>query len=151
VAVSPHGIRLEPFRSGDQADARMLVLRGLGEHWGWIDETRNPDLDDIGSHYAAGCFLVARAGGTLVGTGGFLPLDETCVQIHRVSVTPAWRRRGVGRAIVAGLLEEARVRGFRRAVAATTETWHEVIAFHRGQGFVPTARRDGDVHLAREL
>ena len=35
---------IRAFEPRDQAAARQLILAGLGEHFGWIDETCNPDL-----------------------------------------------------------------------------------------------------------
>ena len=76
-------------------------MRGLGEHWGHVDDTLNPDLDDIARTYADGYFAVARCGRVLVGTGGFLPLAESStVQIHRMSVDSAVRGQGMGTAIL---------------------------------------------------
>ncbi len=144
-------IRLESFRPGDQRAARALILRGLAEHWGEVDETLNADLDDIAEAYALGCFVVAWCGGSLVGTGGFLPLSETSVQIHRMSVAAELRRRGIGSAILDDLLNAARARGFRRAVLETTEAWTEVGSFYERRGFRCFDRRDGDFWFELDL
>lgn len=40
-------IKVRPFETRDQVAARKLILSGLGEHFGFIDERLNPDLDDI--------------------------------------------------------------------------------------------------------
>jgi len=37
---------IRPFRPADQAEVRALIQRGLGEHFGFIDEFANPDIDD---------------------------------------------------------------------------------------------------------
>jgi GNAT superfamily N-acetyltransferase len=128
-----------------------LILRGLGEHFGEVNESLNPDLDDIGETFAPGYFVVARSGNVLVGTGGFLPRSESTAQIHRVSVAPALRRGGIGSAIVADLLAVARTRGFERVILETTETWSEVVSFYRRLGFQPRERRDGDLYLSLDL
>lgn len=36
-------LRSRSFEPCDQDAARHLILAGLGEHVGWIDETRNPE------------------------------------------------------------------------------------------------------------
>ena len=46
------GLRIRRFRPADQDAVKALVVAGLGEHWGGVDATLNPDLDDIASHYA---------------------------------------------------------------------------------------------------
>ena len=144
-------IRLEPFRPRDQQAARSLILRGLGEHWGEVDGSLNPDLDDLGDTYSPGYFVVAWAGDSLVGTGGFLPLSETAVQIHRMSVSSERTRQGIGSIILVNLLSTARGRAFARVVLETTETWTEVISFYERHGFRPFARRDSDLYFSLEL
>jgi GNAT superfamily N-acetyltransferase len=116
-----------------------------------VDETLNPDLDDIADAYSDGYFLVAWAGNSIVGTGGFLPLSETAVQIHRMSVASERRRQGIGSIVLANLLSTARRRGFTRAVLETTETWSEVISFYKRHGFDSFKRLDGDLYFSLEL
>jgi ribosomal protein S18 acetylase RimI-like enzyme len=116
-----------------------------------VDESLNPDLDDIGETYSQGTFVVGWAGPSLVGTGGFLPRSESTIQIHRVSVALELRRTRVGSAIVAHLLGVARARAFERAILETTETWTEVVSFYERLGFEPYERRDGNIYLGLDL
>ncbi len=44
-------ISIKPFESEDQEAVQSLILAGLAEHWGEIDPTLNPDLNDIGAYY----------------------------------------------------------------------------------------------------
>lgn len=44
-------LHIRPFTIHDQAAARTLILNGLGEHFGLIDETFTPDLNDITASY----------------------------------------------------------------------------------------------------
>ena len=62
---------IRPFTPRDQAAVRALILAGLGDHFGFIDETRNPDLDDIAGTYLARnhVFVVGELGGAVVATG----------------------------------------------------------------------------------
>jgi hypothetical protein len=46
----PH-LHITPFSPTHQTDARSLILQGLGEHYGWIDEQINIDLEDISPHH----------------------------------------------------------------------------------------------------
>lgn len=145
---------LRAFAPDDQPAARALILEGLGERFGFIDETRNPDVDDIAAHYLTPghLFLVAELAGVVVGTGALLFEDDgaTC-QLARVSTRRDLRRQGIARLIVAALLAEARQRGRRRAWVETNETWHEAIALYQRLGFTITERRDGLVFLALRL
>jgi GNAT superfamily N-acetyltransferase len=127
------GVRL--FRSTDQSEARSLVLQGLGEHFGFIDETLNPDLDDIGASFADGVFLVAERDGQIVGTGGLLAVDNATARIVRMSTRASIRRHHVGTAILSRLIEEARARAFARLVLARNAEWDDAVAFYKASGF----------------
>lgn len=142
---------IRPFRSRDQAAARCLVLDGLRQRWGELDETKNPDLNDITEHYADSFFLVACLRDEVVGTGALVPEAAGVGRIVRMSVVQSLRRQGVGRQILEALLERARSAGYRRVVLETTATWKDAIAFYRRYGFQMIAVRDGDMHFVREL
>ena len=150
--ISP---RLRSFTPADQDAARALILAGLGERFGFVDETRNPDLEDIAATYLARgqTFLVAEdAAGALVGTAALLyePDGATC-QLVRVSTRSDARRQGIARRLVEALLAEARARGRRRVWVETDEPWRDAIALYERLGFVETERRNGEVYFAMAL
>jgi GNAT superfamily N-acetyltransferase len=129
-------ITLLPFQPSDQPEARALILSGLVEHWGFLDASKNPDLEDIAFSYAGGFFLVARQEGRLVGTGALLPTaDPATWQVVRMSVARELRRSGLGRQILSRLEQEAYQRGARRLILETTAAWQEVISFYLRCGY----------------
>jgi GNAT superfamily N-acetyltransferase len=128
-----------------------VILAGLGEHFGWIDETANPDLDDISAHYAGALVLVAERAGAIVGTGMLVPEAPSVGRVVRMSVAAPLRRHGLGRRILAALVAAAPGLGYQRIVLETTATWTEVIAFYESFGFHPVEERDGDCHMLLEL
>ncbi len=138
---------IRPFQPADQPAARALVLAGLAEHWGELDLSLNPDLNDIAASFSAGFFLTAWLDGELIGTGGLLPAGPETAQIVRMSVTAPLRRRGIARRILAALLVAARQAGYKRVILETTETWDEVIRFYLSCGFRVTHHQDGDVYF----
>ena len=140
-------ITLLPFRPADQAAVKDLILAGLVEHWGWLDHSKNPDLDDIAASYASGLFLVTRHQGRIIGTGALVPRQEGTAEVVRMSVAADWRRKGIGRMILQALVDHARQAGFQRIILETTETWQEVIAFYLRFGFCITHYQDGDVYF----
>ena len=146
-------IAIRPFVAADQAAARALVLAGLGEHFGWTDETANPDLDDIHATYVAPGhrFVVAEVGGELAGTGALVEEAPGVGRLVRMSVAPHHRRRGLGRALVAHLVAEARARGYARLLVETNDDWDDAIALYRRCGFAEERRAAGEVHLALDL
>jgi len=144
-------LAIRDFSPGNQAATRGLILNGLGEHFGWIDESANPDLDDIALSYGDGRFVCAWLGEELVGTGALVPEAPGVARIVRMSVSQARRRQGIGSAILMHLLELARGANCHQVVVETTETWGEVIAFYQRNGFEEVDRRDGEAHLVIEL
>lgn len=143
---------IRPFAAGDQEAAKRLINAGLGERFGVVDESFNPDLDDIGAHYTAHghVFVVAERGGELVGTGCLMfEPDGATGQMVRVSVRADLRGQGIGRAVVEHLLGVARARGLRRVWMETNIGWASAIGLYERCGFREYARRDGLVFLER--
>ncbi|MEM7096040.1 MAG: GNAT family N-acetyltransferase [Actinomycetota bacterium] len=135
---------IRPFRAGDQNAAKALILAGLVEHWGILDEAANPDLDDLAASYRDATILVAVEGNQLVGTGILVPThagsgdiarESPIGEIVRMSVDGSQRRRGVGIAVLDALCAAARAQGMSRLVLETTASWSGVVAFYERYGF----------------
>ena len=148
---SSQDITILPFQPEYQTEVKHLVLAGLVEHWGKLDSSKNPDLDDIGFAYANAFFLVAWQNDKIIGTGALVPKSNDIAEIVRMSVAANMRRNGVGRKILHKLFEYAKSNGYKRLVLETTETWHEVIEFYKQFGFQITHYLDGDVYFALDI
>lgn len=146
-----HDLAVVPFQPENQADVKRLILAGLTEHWGQLDSTKNPDLNDIGATYAQATFLVAWWHGTIVGTGALLPRSAQSAEIVRMSVAAPMRRHGIGRRLLQHLVAHAKAQGYRQIILETTATWHAVIAFYQQQGFQITHYCDWDVYFVLKL
>ena len=148
-----HTIVYRPFKARDQDATRQLILNGLGEHYGFIDETRNPDLDNILENYIAigATFLVAQLAEQIVGTGALLEEEPNVGRIVRMSVDHAYRRYGIGKAIMLHLIEVARQRGHIQLRLETNNDWYGVIAFYTSLGFVVDQETEHNVHMLMML
>jgi ribosomal protein S18 acetylase RimI-like enzyme len=146
-------IVIRQFEQRDQQAARQLILQGLGAHFGFIDETLNPDLNDIMANYVnvGHSFLVAYSGSNLVGTGALITEAEGVGRIVRVSTHRDYRRRGIGRAIVTRLLNQARERGYRRVLVSTNTDWYDAIGLYQRLGFVEYGRNEYGVGMSLEM
>ena len=144
-------ISLAPFQPADQSAVKALVLAGLVDHWGKLDPTLNPDLNDIAESYHDAVFLVAKQEERVVGCGALVPHDVDTAEIKRMSVAAELRRQGLGRRILTALCEQAKARGFQRIILETTETWDEVITFYLAFGFQITHYQDQDVYFELEI
>lgn len=144
-------ITILPFRPENQVEVKNLILAGLTEHWGVLDPSKNPDLNDIRSTYTDAVFLVAWFQNKIIGTGALIPRSKSTAEIVRMSVAADMRRKGIGRKILHRLCEEAKTAGYQHLVLETTESWDEVIEFYKNFGFHTTHYLDGDVYFALDL
>lgn len=131
-------VELSDFEAEDQDEVRTLILTGLADHWGCVDETLNPDLVDIEASYRDGRVVVARLEGIVVATGTIVSCGPASAEIRRMSVRASCRRTGVGRLIVEELLATARVWGAMYVVLETSAHWDDVVAFYLSCGFTVT-------------
>lgn len=141
------------FGPGDQDAARRVVVAGLGEHFGFIDESLNPDLDDIQASYIASgqLFLVAESEGSIVGTAGLLFESPDEVRIVRMSVRSTHRRRGIATVLLSALIDEARERSLGALAVRTQPEWVDATSFYTRAGFERFSADEVDVHLRLDL
>src|SRR4051794_34810814 len=152
----PDDLLIRPFAPADQAAARALIVAGLGEHFGAIDETLNPDLDDIAAGYPAATgtvFLVAERAGALVGTAALTTedLDDPEGWIVRVAVDPAQRRQGIAAALVAHLIALADDRRMELLLVETNKDWTAAIRLYEQCGFSTYDEDDVSVYMHLNL
>ena len=79
-------------------------------------------------------FLIAEVDGQIVGCGALHVMWEDLAEIRTLATADAWRGRGVGRALVAKLLENAGNLGVNRVFCLTFEE-----DFFRRNGFIVMA------------
>lgn len=146
-------IEIRPFHPHHQAATKQLILAGLADHWGTLDHSLNPDLNDITRSYAGETFLVAVQAGEIVGCGALVKEEglEGYGRIVRMSVNKAKRRQGIGQRILRELEETAVRRQFHKIVLETTSTWQEVVAFYLANGYHIVDHREGDTHFEKNL
>ena len=139
-----------PFEAHDQVAARQLILNGLGEHFGSIDETRNPDLDNIMENYVAtgGTVIVALLYERIVGTGALITEEPKVGRIVRMSVASAYRRNGIGKTILLYLIYIAHQRGYIQLRLETNNDWYNAINFYKSIGFTPDKETEHNVHMS---
>ena len=143
VGVSDPSIDVGALGPEQHDEVRTLILSGLGEHWGSVDDAFNPDLADLASSYGSGRTLVACDGRRVVGTGTVVPRDGASAEIVRMSVAAEYRRTGVGRRLVADLVDTARQWGMERVILETSAHWSEVVEFYERCGFTLTYFEEG--------
>ncbi len=146
-------IHVRAFQPADQAATKQLILAGLADHWGTIDSTLNPDLNDIAHSYRGETFLLAVQNEEIVGCGALVQEDGKSGygRIVRMSVKRENRRQGIGQLILEHLQTAARQRHFQKIVLETTQTWLDVIAFYQANGFQIVGQHNGDTHFEKTV
>jgi putative acetyltransferase len=82
-----------------------------------------------------GVFLVALWEGEAVGCGAVKRLDATTGEVKRMYTAPAGRRRGVARAVLTRLQDEARSLGYSALQLETGGPQHEAVALYDSDGW----------------
>ena len=85
----------------------------------------------------AGIFLVAEVDGEVAGCGAWRVLPSGDVEIKRVYVEPANRRRGLARVIMAALEDSAARAGHRSVVLNTGQEQPEALVLYDRLGYRP--------------
>jgi GNAT superfamily N-acetyltransferase len=125
---------------------RFVVARAEAE---LVDRYGFLDADERGLTAAmfdppAGGFLVGRAGhaGPPVGGVGLRAIGPKTGEVRRLWVDPDWRGRGLGRALMAALEDEARGLGQMRLQLATGDRQPEAVALYEATGWERLAAVD---------
>jgi len=139
------------FQRCYQDAAKSLILNGLAERWGVLDENLNSDLNDIAGTYANGHFLLALSENEVIGAGALIPEAKGVMRVVRMSTSTSMRKLGIGSQILNELLGIARSSGCHRVVLETTSTWKDAIEFYANRGFQIVDERDGETHFVLDL
>lgn len=86
-----------------------------------------------------GCLLIAIAEGSVAGCVAMRNLGNNYCEMKRLYVRPAYRGRGIGRALVMAVIEEAKKTGYARMRLDTVQSMQEAIALYRSVGFYEIA------------
>ena len=140
--------RLQTIEIRSVAEAPELVV-GARELFREYERSLGIDLDFQG--FAAelaglpgaygppkGCLLVAVAADEPIGCVGLRGLDEHAAELKRLYVRPLCRGNGVGRELVARVLDVARELHYRHVVLDTLASMREAQKLYECFGFVDT-------------
>lgn len=146
-------ITIRLFSSADQIAAKKLIQAGLGDRFGFIDDTLNPDINDISASYLeqGAVFIVAELDRQLVGTGALIQETAVAGRIVRVSVDKKYRGRGLGQFITEYLIENGRMLGYQQILVETNEDWHDAIHLYKRCGFQQVDQRNSEIHMQLKL
>ncbi|WP_425147532.1 GNAT family N-acetyltransferase [Deinococcus sp.] len=84
---------------------------------------------------AGGVLLGYEEGGELLAIGGLKPLENGSAEVKRMYTRPEARGRGLGKAVLQGLIEWARAQGLARLVLETGDLQAEAVSLYQRAGF----------------
>jgi len=142
TTVTPDAVSLR-LREATRDEAEIviaLVHHAFTEYRNVLDPPPgglNEIPDSLRAQMAAGTrVLIAEQDGTPAGCVFYTPHgDEGFVYLGRLSVSPAFRRRGIGNALIAAVEERARALGYERTrlgtrvVLTQKQAWYERLGY----------------------
>lgn len=141
-------IEINAVRPGDE-DARRLLSAYVAELNQRLPEgARDVDTAWSESEYATSRarILVAYLDGAPVAGAGLREHAPAAGEIKRFYVAPPARKRGVGRALLAGIEQSARQVGYRRIVLDTAALLVEAVRLYETSGYVRVAPFNENPH-----
>lgn len=120
-------------------DVRALLERHRDFALGQTPVEHSFALDTDGLLDPAITFFSYRAGGTVLGIGAIKVLGPDHAEIKSMHTAEIARGRGIGRAMLTHLIEQARARGVRRVSleTGTTAAFGPARMMYASAGFVP--------------
>ena len=129
----------------EHIDALMPFEREMFGTEAWTASGYRSELADTERRY----YLVAEDDdGTLLGWAGVMVIADSA-EILTIGTVPAARRRGIARALLAGLTDEARRRGATELFLEVRVDNDAARAFYLTEGFDEIAMRPGYYDLGR--
>ncbi len=140
-------IKFEQVESEEQKEAAGSLIR---EYLGWLNDRLRSDYgiefdveamvqsDPSGPrkfHPPHGRFYLARYRDQIAGVGCLKRLEMGVGEVQRMYVPPAFRGKGVGRAITNRLIDDARSIGYRQLRLESLEFLHAAHSLYRSIGF----------------
>lgn len=142
------------FEAGDGPAVRDLHERALRDAGDFVEDTPEPDLQDVPGHYldgegegdGTGEFLVGERADEIVAMVAYHPASEWILadrfsfdvetaELTRMRVDPDQQRRGFGERIYTELERRARDAGYDQLVLDVSEDNESARRFYEDQGF----------------
>ena len=133
----------EATSTADVDAVRRLVLAHVDERASMPGiEHMKADAIRLPGPYIAprGAIWLAEADGAAVGCVALRPLPGGIGEVKRMYVDPAWRGKGVGRALLETLIARARDMGYHAIRLGTVAEMTAARALYASLGFVPIER-----------
>lgn len=121
-----------------EESAKLIVLEGLAERFGYLDDSYNPDLKNIIENYMdkGNIFMVGLINGKVVCTGALTRESSQIGRIERMSVKREYRGKGYAKRMLSTLEMEATKSGYHKLILETNKDWASAIELYKRNGFI---------------
>jgi predicted N-acetyltransferase YhbS len=141
--TAPTAFRIHRWTTSERLGDIMAMIHtafaGFEPPSGVLNET----VADLATRQRDGLVLVAQAGERFIGSV-FCARKGDALYLTRLACAPDWRRRGVGRALMAAAESEARAGGAARLTLRVRVTLPDNLAYFARAGFAVTGEGQED-------
>ena len=132
------GRTVRPFQRGDERAFRELNEAWIGKYFRLEDKDRIT-LNDPETHILnkGGQIFMALLDGEPVGCCALLKMSDTTMEVAKMAVDEAYQGQGIGRAVLAAVIDYARQIRLHRLYLETNHTLTPAIALYESMGFRP--------------
>jgi len=134
-------LTLRSATNADQREIRDLVFGILAEYGLEPDlDGTDLDLNDIEANYtdSGGLFeVLTDTTERIVATVGLFPMDDTTIELRKMYFAPEIRGRGLGKKLLARMIDKARNLGYLRIYLETASVLKQAVHIYEQAGFHP--------------
>lgn len=151
---------IRDFEPGDEEDFRRLNEEWIVRYFEMEEKDRQSLLEPRQTILnGGGRILLAVRNGQAIGCCALKPMGEGEFEVAKMAVTPSAQGTGVGRRLLAGVIEAARSMGARRLYLETNHLLTPAIHLYESIGFrhipaervVPSPYARADVYMEMAL
>jgi ribosomal protein S18 acetylase RimI-like enzyme len=132
-------VQIRPAASDTDLEEVRVLFREYADQLGFdlAFQEFDAELNGLPGEYVppGGALLLATEEDGVAGCVALRPLEPRVCEMKRLYLRPAYRGKGVGRALTKAVIDEARTRGYRAMRLDTTPGLTEAIALYRSLGF----------------
>ena len=130
-------LTLRPMQSQADADAFRTLNEEWISKWFRIEEKDAATLGDPQGKIIAlgGQVYVAADGDTVVGTVALIRYEQGIYELSKMAVAPETRGQGIGRKLIAYVLEQARTLGAHTVFLGSSKRLENAVHLYESMGF----------------
>jgi predicted N-acetyltransferase YhbS len=134
---APAGFTISRWTSPDRLDDILAMVHAAFAGFQPPSGVLNETVTDLAARQRAGIVLAAQSGTEFVGSL-FCEQKGDALYLTRMASAPAWRKSGIGRALLATADDEGRRAGAKRLTLRVRVTLPGNLAYFKRAGFIET-------------